>query len=103
MSLEGVDDAGIWETKFFTYRAFFFFAMGNVEEAGKDFDCVLKLSENDANVFVLQSIIAVARNETDKALSLVCRSVSAALKSSTPQIALSYAEQPGSTWRRARA
>jgi tetratricopeptide (TPR) repeat protein len=92
-SLEGVDDAGIREAKFFTYRASLLLATGNVEEAGKDLDRALKLAENDANALALQSIIAVARNETDKALSLARRSASAAPKASTPQIALSYAQQ----------
>jgi tetratricopeptide (TPR) repeat protein len=92
-SLEGVDDAGIREAKFFTYRASLLLATGNVEEAGKDLDRALKLAENDANALALQSIIAVARNETDKALTLARRSASAAPKASTPQIALSYAEQ----------
>ncbi len=92
-SLEGVDDKGIQEARFFTYRASLLLATGKVEDAGKDLDRALKLSENDANALALQSIIAVARNEADKALSLARRSASAGPKSATPQIALSYAQQ----------
>jgi tetratricopeptide (TPR) repeat protein len=92
-SLEGVDDKGIREPKFFTYRASLRLATGNVEEAEKDLDRALKLSDNDANALALQSIVAVARNEPDKALSLARRSVTAGPKSATPLIAQSYAQQ----------
>jgi tetratricopeptide (TPR) repeat protein len=92
-SLEGIDDAGIKDPKFFTYRASLRLATGNVEEAAKDLDRALKLSENDADALALQSIVAVVRNETDQALTLAQRSTSAGPKSATPLIALSYAQQ----------
>jgi tetratricopeptide (TPR) repeat protein len=92
-SLEGVDDKGIRESKFFAYRASLFLATGNVGEAEKDLDRALKLKENDANALALQSIVAVARNEPDKALTLAKRAVTADPKSATPLIAQSYAEQ----------
>ena len=92
-SLEGVADADIRDPKFFTYRASLLLATGSVEDAGKDLDRALKLAENDSDALALQAIVAVVRNENDKALSTAKRSVSAGPKSSTAQIALSYAQQ----------
>jgi tetratricopeptide (TPR) repeat protein len=102
-SLEGIDDKGIRDPKLFTYRASLLLATGKVEEAGKDLDRALKLSENDADALALQSVIAVARNEPDKALSLARRSATAGPKSATPQIALSYAQQASFDLEGARA
>ena len=80
-SLEGLPAAEIRDPRFFTYRASLLLAAGSVEEAGKDLDQALKLAENDSSALALQSIVAVARNENDKALSLARRSVSADPKS----------------------
>ena len=102
-SLEGVADADIRDPKFFAYRASLLLATGNVEEAGKDLDRTLKLAENDSDALALQAIVAVARNETDKALSLARRSASADPKSATAQIALSYAQQAAFDLEPARA
>ena len=102
-SLEGLPVAEIRDPRFFTYRASLLLAAGSVEEAGKDLDQALKLAENDSDALALQSIVAVARNENDKALSLARRSVSADPKSSSAQIALSYAQQAAFDLEGARA
>jgi tetratricopeptide (TPR) repeat protein len=92
-SLEGVDETGIREPKFFAYRASLFLATGNVDEAGKELDRALKLSANDANALAVQSIVELARNETDKALQTARRATTADAKSAAAQVALSYAQQ----------
>ena len=102
-SLEGLPAAEIRDPRFFTYRASLLLAAGSVEEAGKDLDQALKLSENDSSALALQSIVAVARNENDNALALARRSVSADPKSATAQIALSYAQQAAFDLEGARA
>jgi tetratricopeptide (TPR) repeat protein len=92
-SLEGLAPDQIRDPRFFTYRASVLLAAGSVEEAGRDLDRALKLAENDSDALALQAIVAVARNETDKALSTARRAVAAGPKSATAQIALSYAQQ----------
>src|SRR3990170_1769127 len=53
----------------------------------------LQLAANDSNALALQTIIAVANNETDRALATGQRAVEADPKSATAHIALSYARQ----------
>jgi tetratricopeptide (TPR) repeat protein len=102
-SLEGIATGEIRDPGFFTYRASLLLAAGSVEDAGKDLDQALKLAENDSDALALQSIVAVARTENDKALSLARRSASAGPTSATAQIALSYAQQAAFDLEGARA
>jgi tetratricopeptide (TPR) repeat protein len=92
-SLEGVADADIKDPRFFNYRASLLLAAGAVEDAAKDLDRAEKLAADNAETLALQSIVAVARNENDKAMGLARRSVSADAKSATGLVALSYAQQ----------
>jgi len=94
-ALAGLEGIGpdVRDRQLLTYRASLLLAAGNVEEAGKDIDRALKLADSDADALALQSIIAVARNEKEKALSTARRAATSNPKSATAQIALSYAQQ----------
>src|SRR4029453_17388558 len=61
--------------------------------AGKALHRAWKLADTDADALALQSIVAVARNEKEKALSTARRAATTNPKSATAQIALSYAQQ----------
>jgi len=92
-SLASADVQAIRDPRFFTYRASLLLAAGSAEEAAKDIERALELAANDSDALALQTIVAVANNETDKALATGQRAVEADPKSSTAQIALSYARQ----------
>ncbi len=92
-SLASADVQAIQDPRFFTYRASLLLAAGSVEEAGRDIGRALQLAANDSNALALQTIIAVAMNDTDRALTTGERAVAADPKSATAQIALSYARQ----------
>jgi tetratricopeptide (TPR) repeat protein len=83
------------DPRFFTYRASLLLTVGHVEEAGADIDWALRLDPKNSDAFSLQSIIAVAQNEKEKALDLAQKAVEADPKSPTARIALSYAQQAG--------
>jgi len=68
-------------------------AVGSVEDATKDLEQALKANPNDADALALQTIIAVATNREDLALTTGQKAVAADPKSATAQIALSYARQ----------
>ena len=91
--LASVDVQTARDPRFFTYRASLLLATGSVEEAGRDIERALQLAASDSNALALQTIIAVASNDTDKALATGQRAVAADPKSATAQIALSYARQ----------
>jgi tetratricopeptide (TPR) repeat protein len=84
-------------------RASLLLAVGGVEEAARDLEQAEKLAPGNAETLALQSVVAVARNENDKALSLGRRAVSADAKSATALIALSYAQQAAFDLDAARA
>jgi len=91
--LASVDVQAVRDPRFFTYRASLLLATGSVEAANQDIERALGLSANDSAALALQTIIAVAMNDTDKALTTGERAVAADPKSATAQIALSYARQ----------
>jgi len=78
---------------FFTYRASLLLTVGRVDEARADIDQALRLDPKNSDAFALQSIVAVAQNDQEKALNLAQKAVEAGPKSPTAQIALSYAQQ----------
>ena len=81
------------DPRFFAYRASLLLAVGRVDEAGADIQRALSLRANDPNALALQTIIAVAQNEPDRALQVAQQAVQAAPESATARIALSYAQQ----------
>ena len=90
-SLEGVPDGD--DPRFLTYRATLLLAVGSVDEAQADIERALARSANDSNALALQTIIAIARNENERALEVARRAVQADPDSASALIALSYAQQ----------
>jgi len=101
-SLQNVDTQDIKDPRFFSYRASLLLATGSVEAAGKDLEQALRLGPNDPDALALQTIMAVAGNQSDKALETAKRAVAAAPKSAAAQIAQSYARQAKSDLEGAR-
>ncbi len=81
------------DSRFFAYRASLLLAVGRVDEAGADIQRALGLRANDPNALALQTIIAVAQNEPDRAIQVAQQAVQAAPESATARVALSYAQQ----------
>ena len=78
---------------FFIGRAASRLAVGQVNSARADIDSALKLDENNVEALALQSIIAVAQNDTDTAFDLANQALKLDAESSAALIALSYAQQ----------
>lgn len=78
---------------FFTYRASLLLTVGRVDEASTDIGQALRLDPKNSDAFALQSIVAVAQNDREKALALANKAVDADTNSATARIALSYAQQ----------
>jgi tetratricopeptide (TPR) repeat protein len=78
---------------YYTFHAGLLLSLGRVDQAQPDIDRALALDPADGTAYALRSIIALVRNETDKALSLAGKGAKLAPKSSVPRIALSYAYQ----------
>ncbi|MEJ2182613.1 MAG: tetratricopeptide repeat protein [Nitrospirota bacterium] len=83
----------IQDPRFFIYRASLLLTVGRVEEAGKDVQRVLQLAPGNSTATALQSVMAVARNEREKALELARKAVEASPESAVARVALSYAQQ----------
>jgi tetratricopeptide (TPR) repeat protein/opacity protein-like surface antigen len=81
------------DARFFAYRASLLLAVGRIDEAGADIQRALSLRANDPNALALQTIIAVAQNEPDRALQVAQQAVQANPESGTARVALSYAQQ----------
>ncbi|MBI4523645.1 MAG: TonB-dependent receptor [Deltaproteobacteria bacterium] len=91
-SIKGVPDT-LAEPRFFAYRASLLLAVGRLDEASQDIDRALRLNSTYSDALALQSVIAVAQNEKEKALDLARRAVAADPRSASALIALSYAQQ----------
>jgi tetratricopeptide (TPR) repeat protein len=91
-SIKGVPDS-LAEPRFFAYRASLLLAVGRIDEASKDIERALSLNPNYSEAFALQSIVAVAQNDEEKALDLAQKAVTADPKSAAALISLSYAQQ----------
>jgi tetratricopeptide (TPR) repeat protein len=81
------------DARFFAYRASLLLAVGRVDEAGADIQRALRLRANDPNALALQTIVAVAQNDKDRALQVAQQAVQAAPESAAARTALSYAQQ----------
>jgi tetratricopeptide (TPR) repeat protein len=91
-SIKGIPDT-LNEPRFFVYRASLLLAVGRFDEASKDIERALSLNPNFSDAFALQSIVAVAQNEKERARDLAQRAVTADPNSASALIALSYAQQ----------
>jgi|WetSurMetagenome_2_1015567.scaffolds.fasta_scaffold06843_2 tetratricopeptide (TPR) repeat protein len=92
-ALKGIDDAGIQDTRYLSYRATLALAVGQAQEASAWLDRILKADPKNANAYALQSIIATAQNNKTAATDLATRAVSLDPQSPATRIALSYAQQ----------
>ena len=90
-ALQGIPDAP--DPRFFTYRASLLLAAGSVDEAERDLKRALELGPKSADALALTSVIAVVRNDNEKALEAAQKAVAADPNSATAQVALSYADQ----------
>jgi tetratricopeptide (TPR) repeat protein len=81
------------DANYFTLRAAMLLSVGRLDEAEPDIGQALDLDPDNGVAYALQSIIAVAQNEDEKALHLALRAVDLSPQSPVPQIALSYAHQ----------
>ncbi|MGE5894702.1 MAG: tetratricopeptide repeat protein, partial [bacterium] len=66
---------------------------GRVDEAGREIEQALAMAPDNSETLALQSVIAVAQNEKEKALELALKAVNADIRSVPARIALSYAQQ----------
>jgi tetratricopeptide (TPR) repeat protein len=80
------------DPRFYAYRASLLLTVGRVDEAEKDIIQALNIQPDYSDAVALQSIIAVAQNDTEKAMDLAMKAA-ADPESATAQIALSYALQ----------
>jgi tetratricopeptide (TPR) repeat protein len=87
------NEEGVQDPRFFTYRASLLLSVGRVDEARLDIGKALQLMPLNSEALGLQSIIALAQNEKEKALDLARRAVEANPQSSSARVALSYALQ----------
>ncbi|MFQ5963497.1 MAG: TonB-dependent receptor domain-containing protein [Candidatus Scalinduaceae bacterium] len=83
----------ISDPRFFNYRASLLLTVGRVDEARLDVERVLNLVPGNSHAIALQSIIAVAQNDKDRALSLAQKAIETDPRSATARIAFSYAQQ----------
>lgn len=81
------------DPRFHIRRASSLLHVGRVNEANADIEKSLSVDPNNSEAFALQSIIAVARNEKEKASSLAKKAVEAGPGSAAARLALSYAKQ----------
>jgi tetratricopeptide (TPR) repeat protein len=77
-------------------------AVGRVDEAGAEIGEVLKKTPGDSTALALQSVIAVAQNDKEKAHALARAAVETDPRSASARIALSYAQQAGFDLKGAR-
>ncbi len=78
---------------FFGYRASLLLNVGRVNEASADIKTALDIAPNDGIALALQSVIAVAQNHYETALTLATQSTAQAPQVAGSWMALSYAQQ----------
>ena len=78
---------------FFGYRASLLLNVGRVNEASADIKTALDIAPNDGIALALQSVIAVAQNQYETALTLATQSTAQAPQVAGSWMALSYAQQ----------
>ncbi len=83
----------VHDPRFFTHRGSLLLSVGRLDEANSDIVRALQLKPTSSEALALQSIIALAQNEKEKALGLGRKAVEADPQSASPRIALSYALQ----------
>ncbi|UCD34578.1 MAG: FecR domain-containing protein, partial [Nitrospiraceae bacterium] len=92
MSLDPIQES-VPDHRFYLYRASLLLAVGRVDEAEEDLSRVLGMREENSDALALQSVIAVAQNDKEQAMSLAGRAAAADPRSTTAQMAMSYVLQ----------
>jgi tetratricopeptide (TPR) repeat protein len=91
------------DPRYLAHRASLLLSVGRVDEAGADLEKAISLNPKYSDAYALQAIIAVVKNEKQKALDLANKAVQTGPKSATALIALSYAQQASFNLEGARA
>jgi len=91
-ALDGVPE-GTRDARYHTLRAGLLLSVGRVPEAEEDLTSAERLDPKNGTAYALRSVIAVVRNEQEKALKLAAEAVRLAPGAATPYVARSYAEQ----------
>lgn len=86
-------DPAARDPRFFTYRAALLLSVGRVDDATADLDHALRLAPQDSDALAQQALIAVVRNDNDRALALANDAVARDPHSATAHLAASYAHQ----------
>jgi tetratricopeptide (TPR) repeat protein len=81
------------DPRFYTERASRSLSVGRVEEASADLEAARRIDPGNSDAMALQSIVAVTRNDRDKAFDLAREAVAANPKSAAARMALSHAQQ----------
>jgi tetratricopeptide (TPR) repeat protein len=81
------------DARFYSFRAGLFLLMGRVDEAQGDLQQALGIDAANSGALALKAMIAVARNEKDRALDLAQKAVATGQNPAVALIALSYAQQ----------
>jgi tetratricopeptide (TPR) repeat protein len=91
--LAGIAQQDVRDPRYFLYRAVLLLTVGQVDDAVRDIEKVLKIDPSNGDALALQSVIAVVQNRKDEALKRAAMAVDAAPDSSSARIAMSYAQQ----------
>ncbi|MFO1349364.1 MAG: FecR domain-containing protein [Gammaproteobacteria bacterium] len=81
------------DVQYHLYRAALLMAVGQADQAQSDINRALQQNPASGNALALQAIIALTRNDKDRAFALASQGVEREPRSATAHIALSYAEQ----------
>ncbi len=91
------------DPRYLAHHASLLLSVGRVDEASADLKRALDLDPNYSDAYALESIIAVVRNDKQKAIDLAKKAVETGPISATALIALSYAQQASFNLDGARA
>ncbi|MGI8514596.1 MAG: tetratricopeptide repeat protein, partial [Acidimicrobiia bacterium] len=100
-ALDGVPE-GARDARYHTLRAGLLLSVGRVPEAEGHLRSAERLDPKNGTAYALRSVIAVVRNEQEKAIKLAAEAVRLAPGSATPYVARSYAEQSAFEIEKAR-
>lgn len=93
----------IRDPRIFNYRASLYLGVGRIDAARADIDRALALDDKNGDALALQSVIALAQNDRERALQLAKQAVETSPDAAAPHLALSYAWQAHFELNQARA
>ncbi len=92
-ALKDLNDEGLTDTRYLSYRATLALSVGRLEEASAYLDSAQLRPTRITGAYALQSVIAVVQNRKDDATALAKKATALDPRSPTALIALSYAHQ----------